>query len=684
MKVKKRRTLLRILAGVLLCIVALAPQQAAAAQAYPGYTYNSKDQAVPTAMPYEALAVYSGDDFEIGAFSMPSDLYTTESGDVFLLDAKNSRIVVLNADITLNRVITPRDPQGQDLQFVDAAGISVCDDGRLLVCDRKGQAVYVLDATGAMLDRIERPVSGIVPDNFQFQPVKAEEDSGGILYVLSAGSYNGALQFDRSGEFLGFYGSEDVDLTLDVLISYFWKNVLSAQAAEGLSRTVPVEFVSFCIDEKDFVFTIRKGNEVTTGQVRKLNAKGENVLEEHTFGDHIKNIQLVDLNVDAQGFITVLDGSSGRLLQYDPDGQLLYAFAGKGTQLGTFTTPAAVASVGDRLLVLDTDTGLLTVFAPTEFALQVRQATTLYRDGRYAEAMEPWQQVLTRDNNYELANIGMGKIYEGLGQYETAMDYYSRGNDRQLYSDAFTLYRAQLLRQHFTVLMLLIAAGLVALMVFLSKPPRRREVYAGGRPRGKYPMYCMLHPFNGYSDLKSERSGSLWRANVILVALFVVSVLTQQLTGFPFNDKRTDQLNLWVCLCSSVGVFVAFVACNWAVTTIMDGKGSFREIWIFCAYALVPYVLLSLGLIVLSNVLSSEEAAFYYAAQGLTYAWTAIALLVAIREVHMYSLKKTLGTLLITFFGLVVVVIIAAIIFSVFSQLVGFIATIGSELSMRS
>lgn len=684
--IPKRKRIRTFLCGSMIfgILLALLPQLVSAAEAYPSYTYNSKGQAVPTAMPYEAAAVYSGNDFGIGAFSMPSDLYTAENGDIYILDAQNSRVVVLNSDMTLDRVIFPADADGQAMTFVDAAGISVCADGCLLIADRKGQAVYVLDGDGRQLNKIEKPDSGVIPDNFQFLPVKAEEDSGGILYVLSSGSYNGALQFDSDGAFLGFYGSEDVDLTLDVLISYFWKSILSDKAAEGLSRTVPVEFVSFCIDQKDFIFTIRKGNEVDTGQVRKLNAKGDNVLAENTFGDHLENIQLVDLTVDDRGFITVLDGSSGRILQYNPDGEILYAFAGKGTQTGTFTTPTAIESVGDRLLVLDSDTGLLTVFEPTAFAVNVREATSFYRDGKYEDALAPWQAVLASDNNYEMANIGMGKIYEGLGDYETAMAYYIKGNDKDLYSDAFGQFRSELIRRHFTLVMILIAAGLIALMVFLASPGKAKPVYAGGRPKGKYPVYCMLHPMNGYSDLKSEKSGSLWRANLILAAFFVVSVLAHQLTGFPFNEKRVEQLNLWASFCSTIGIFAAFTVCNWAVTTIMDGKGTFREIWIFCSYALLPYVILSLGLIILSNVLSGEEAAFFFAAQWLTYGWTAISFLIAIREVHMYSLKKTVGTLLITFFGLLVVVVIAAIVYSVFSQLIGFAATIGSEISMRT
>ena len=676
----------RLFACVVLCLmlVGLLPAGVSATESYPSYIYNSNGLAVPTAMPYEVTAVLGGKELGIEALDEPSDLYVTEDGEIFILDAGNDRVVVLDSHIRLNRVIQPLDEDGEPMDFRSPEGISVCQDGTLLICDRKGKAVYFYDQQGNQLRKIEKPESGIIPDNFQFQPVKAEMDSGGILYVVSSGSFSGALQFDTDGTFMGFYGSEEVDLTAKVLWDYFWKNLLSDEAAEGISRSVPAEFVSFCIDRKDFVFTIRKGNEVTSGQVRKLNAKGDNILgDEKTFGDHTDSILLADLAVDDSGFITVIDRGSGRILQYDPDGQLLYAFAGKGNQQGTFSTPTAVETVGDKILVLDVDRGLLSVFTPTAFGRNVREGTILYRDGRYEEAKGSWLAVLTSDNNYELANVGMGKIYEGLGDNETAMDYYRKGNAQEFYSDAFEKFRSDIIRQYFGVVMLLVVAAIAVPLYLLSEKPREKERYTGGRPKSKYPFYCMFHPLSGYDDLKTERSTSFWRANCILAALFVVSVLAHQLTGFPYNQNRVEELNLWVNLCSTVGVFVAFVACNWAVTTIMDGKGKFLEIWVFCAYALLPYVLFSGALILLSNVLTLDESTFYTAILWVGYIWTAISLVIAVREVHQYTLVKTLGTLFFTFCGLLIVVVVAAIVYSVFSQLVGFVSTIWSEMETR-
>ena len=663
-------------------LLILLPLVSLAETTSPQYTYDYWEEAVPTSPAYLANKVYFGVDFGIDALAKPMDLFVADDGRVFVLDSGNSRIVVLSADLQFERVIQPTAPDGEALKFQEAVGLYVAADGRMMVADKKGMAVYILDGEGRQTGKIESPSASVVPETFEFLPTKMLEDSAGVLYVLSSGCYNGALQFDSDGSFMGFYGAESVTLNAKTLMNYLWKQILTEEQAGNMARILPVEFISFCIDEKDFIYTIRQGNDVESGQVRKLNAKGTNVLPDEVFGDRIEDPMLNDIVVDDEGFISILDKSSGRVFQYDQESTLLYAFGGKGTQKGCFATAEAIESQGDRLLVLDSERGSITVFEPTAFARNIRKGSLLYSDGKYQEAMEPWKQVLASDYNYELANLGLGKAYEGLGDYRQAMTYFKLGNDRQLYADAFREYRSVLLRESFALFMLLLVALIVVPVVLISRK-KKREVYAGGRPKSKYPFYCMFHPLNGYTDLKDEKSGSFWLANAVLLAFLIVSILIRQVTGFSFNENRTDQFNLLVTVFSTIGIFIVFVLCNWAITTIMDGKGRFLEIWTFCSYALVPYIIGMTVVVILSNILTGDESAFYEGAKWIVLIWTAFSMLIAIKEVHQYSLGKTLFTLFLTFCGMVVILIIAAIFYSVFNQLISFVATLATEISLR-
>jgi hypothetical protein len=231
---------------------------------------------------------------------------------------------------------------------------------------------------------------------------------------------------------------------------------------------------------------------------------------------------------------------------------------------------------------------------------------------------------------------------------------------------------------------LLLLTALVAVPVALVARASRRKkpVYAGGRARWKYPLTCMFHPIDGFADLKDEKSGSKGLAAILLLLFFAVCVIGRRLTGFAFNPIRTDRLNIGVVFISTVGLLVIFAVCNWAVTTISDGKGRLQEIIIFLAYALLPYILLTPVAVLLSNMLTLSDGAFYTAIRYISFGWSGLNAVLALREVHSFSLKKTLLTLLLTGLGLLVVVVIAAILYSVAGQFISFFTAIVTEITL--
>lgn len=670
---------------LLLAIAIMFSFNTALAEApYLSYTYDSWDRPVETSIPYTVEGVYYGHDFSDQKLNNPRDLFVDSKDNIYILDAGNNRVLVLDSAFNLKRQLRPYDMDKNEMQFTDAGSIFVNDRGQILITDSGAQLVYIFSRDLVLEGQIGSPDSGLLPPDFYYRPVNVLQDSGGITYVISEGCYSGALQFDTDYSFLGFYGSERIVATGEVIADYFWKQILSSKQSEGLKRIVPVEFTSFDIDEQDFIYTIRRGQDTVSGEVRKLNALGQNILPDAVFGDIGLDKLLLDICVDDQGFISIIDGKSGRLFQYDQEGNLLYVFGGQGSQAGTFKSPTAIATIGGRLMVLDKDNASITVFKPTDFALNIRKALLLHHDGKYSEAMEPWNFVLDRDVNYRLANIGIGKAYEGLEDYKSAMYHYRLGHEKDRYSGAFGKYRTSLIRDNFLLFFLaVIAIVLVPIMVARYRGKTIRDTRGNALKPSQYPVYCLKHPFDGYAELKLEGKSSLSVANVILLMFFIVYILERQLTGFAFNHNRVDQFNLLVTAGKSLGLFVAFVLCNWAITTIIDGKGKPKEIWVFCSYALVPYIITALVGLLLTNVMTLEESAFLTMVKAIGYLLFAASFISAVKEVHMFTTGRTLATIALTLAGMLILLIVFAILYSIFNQLLSFITTLYSELLLR-
>ena len=694
----------RILCGMLaalLCIGMLYgtfTPAIAAENTSDSYTYDAEDNSQATPAPYQSKAVIWGAEAFGGVpLKNPRDFFVDDDHNVYILDGGNNRIVMLDAAYRFVRAITLTYKQ-EAVDISEASGIFV-NQKHLYIADKKQAAVFVTDHQGNVEFTIDAPPADKVEKGFVYAPARVVVGTDDIIYIISANTYNGALQYDANGTFLGFFGSDTVLPTLTVRLNQIWRKILSDEAAAGLQRSVPISFAQFDIDSKNFLYTISSGTKAENGQVRRVNPSSVNVLlnengEVATYGDletwfnSQTNLDVVtnfiDVTIDDLGFFTLLDATRSRLFQYDSNTNLLYAFGVKGTQQGTFNNPVAVENQGDCILVLDAGLGGIHVLEPTAFGAGVRTAITLYNDGRYEDAAQYWEHILSQDAYYALANIGMGKVNERTGNYTLAMQYYRAGSDRDGYSSAFLARREAFTRENFLLILIGVVAALsavVAYIVYCDRHPINH--YEIRISRKQMPLWCLRHPFRGFQEMRQESLHSMTATGIILAVWFLVSVMSSQLTAFHFNPTAGEDLNIFVVLAKTLGIYALFVLCNWAVSTLADGRGKLSEIAAYSAYALLPYIVTQVVLMVLSNFFSLEEAAFYNVIQAVGFMCTAAYLLIALREVHDYSIKTTLLTLAGTFLGMYFVLLIITIVYSMFAQLIGFLVMLYSELRLR-
>ncbi|NMA33839.1 MAG: YIP1 family protein [Clostridiaceae bacterium] len=199
----------------------------------------------------------------------------------------------------------------------------------------------------------------------------------------------------------------------------------------------------------------------------------------------------------------------------------------------------------------------------------------------------------------------------------------------------------------------------------------------------RYSLYMIFHPFDGFWDLKHEKRGNLKTAMIIVAMVAATFILRRQLTGFILNEVKLSELNIIVEILSIVLPFFLWCVANWCVTTLMDGEGSFRDIVITSAYALVPLVLINVPLIIFSNIITLEEAAFYSFFDVLSLVWTVILLILGTSVVHQYSLTRTFLTCICIVVGMGLIIFIALLFFSLLQQMYAFFYTIYQEIALR-
>jgi len=314
------------------------------------------------------------------------------------------------------------------------------------------------------------------------------------LYILSRGSYQGALMVDlqRDYLFLGFFGSNQVQLGIAEFWHLLWRRAFTREQRERMVQIIPVEFTNFDICPRGFIYVCTAFSYENENQLRVLNSAGGNIIRTPevdvavNYGDPpaftsryvMVTTSFVDITYIGDGLFAALDNTRGRVFVYTNDSHMVAQFGQIGEQLGRFTNPIALASFNDTMVVLDSIRGEITAFGLTEYGHIVRQALALHNQGRYEESVEHWRAVLARNINFELAYLGIGRGLSRSGYTGEALWYLRRANNRQVYSEVFELHRNQFTSDNFnTFALAFIGLCLVIFMIsnrkFFARLPLR-------------------------------------------------------------------------------------------------------------------------------------------------------------------------------------------------------------------
>ncbi|GHV66651.1 hypothetical protein AGMMS49928_01860 [Spirochaetia bacterium] len=199
----------------------------------------------------------------------------------------------------------------------------------------------------------------------------------------------------------------------------------------------------------------------------------------------------------------------------------------------------------------------------------------------------------------------------------------------------------------------------------------------------RYALYVSTHPFDGFWDLTHEKRGSLSSAHIIVAATVLVEILRLTLTNFQFITINMEYFNALIVALRVLLPLLLWVVANWALTTLMDGKGRMTEIYMACAYALTPYVIINAAMILLSQVITFEEGAVYFVLIGFSMVWSGLLILAGMMMVHDYSIAKTIFSSFLTIIGMGIMVFIFVVFFSLISDAVAYFVSLYKEILFR-
>lgn len=202
-------------------------------------------------------------------------------------------------------------------------------------------------------------------------------------------------------------------------------------------------------------------------------------------------------------------------------------------------------------------------------------------------------------------------------------------------------------------------------------------------PALRYSLYFILHPLAGPWDLIHEKQGTLAAANILVALVLIVRLIRLRFTGFMFLDVNWARVSIWTETLSILVPLLLFVVANWGITTLFDGKGSLKNIYLGVAYSLTPYILLQIPMVILSNFVTADEGVFYGLLNGLSLFWSGALIFCSLMKIHDYTVSRTVISTVASIIGMLAIALLCLIFFSMFSEAIGYFSSLFQEIRIR-
>ncbi len=725
---------------LVLCAVMLFPLftvGASASSAYQTYTYSIDGKALYSPDAYSASKTVGSADLAFASFypnasadslkkltklDNPGDMVTDSEKKVYIADSGNNRIVVLTRYLELDYIISDFiNDKGNPDSFTNPQGVFVVnpkdgDNGEIWVCDTDHNRLVVFDrVTFEFKKIIDQPQSQLFDDDAVYKPVAMAIDQYGRIYVVSSTTYQGIIVMDSDGEFVGFIGAQAVTISAWQIL---WRKLQTDEQKKVSAKLISTEYNNISITDDGFVYVTTssiaessvqsaingKSKSGTYLPVKLLNPSGEEIMRRNGFWPPAGEIDystdstdtyhgvstITDVAVGPEKTWSIIDEKRQKIYTYDFNGNLLFAFGDKGSLLGSISNIEAICYQGDTLLVLDKgNDGCIVVYERTKYGDLLIQAISAQNSLDYDEAIDCWKEVLQRNSNFDAAYVGIGNAMYRSGSYKDALAMYEVAYDTENWSEAYKEVRKEWMSKWFLLVIVLIVGVIVGVIKWFQYAAKvNKRVSTDGRAKKTfgqeliYGFYVIFHPFDGFYDLKHEHRGSV-RASLVFIAVAVLTFFYQGVgQGYVLNP--TGKVTTIMTQLISVAVpLILFVLANWCLTTLFDGEGSFKDIFIATSYSLLPLPLLIIPTTIVSNWVSSSEASIITFIGTVAFIWVGILLFFGTMVTHDYSMFKNFIIILCTIVAMAVIVFIVLLFSMLLSKLVSLVTNLITEIQYR-
>ncbi|GHU75644.1 hypothetical protein FACS189461_2240 [Spirochaetia bacterium] len=199
----------------------------------------------------------------------------------------------------------------------------------------------------------------------------------------------------------------------------------------------------------------------------------------------------------------------------------------------------------------------------------------------------------------------------------------------------------------------------------------------------KYLPYVLFHPFDGFYEAKFRAKGSVLAAAILFVLYGITEIVTAQYNGFIINYQHLYGIESSELFLSGTLPVALFFISNYSVTTLLNGNGRFRDIFMVTCYSLIPLIFFGLATTLVSNFLIIEELPILQAFYWIGVIWFLFLLFAGLCVVHEYTALQNVASLICTVIAAIIILFLSVLLLTLIDRVTSFAEVIFIEATKR-
>jgi hypothetical protein len=196
-----------------------------------------------------------------------------------------------------------------------------------------------------------------------------------------------------------------------------------------------------------------------------------------------------------------------------------------------------------------------------------------------------------------------------------------------------------------------------------------------------YAFRIPRHPLDRYYDIRVKKKGTVLGATIIYLFFFILFMYNKTSKAFIYQLQDVEDMDINAIVIGFFAILGLFIVCNYLVTSIKDGDGSFKQVYMIPAYGMIPYMTALLVTTVISYGMTFNETFLLTIVLYVGLVWSIISIFLGFMTVHDYTFRETIVSLIITVVFMIIAALVALIIIIMWEQLWTFLKTIGEEMA---